>query len=203
MKLHHAPQTRSGRPRWLLEELGVPYEIVPVNITDPAFPGPDYLKLHPLGRVPVLEDDDGTVIFESAAICAHLADKHLDKGLAPPPGTPERARYFQWLFFATTELEVPCIDIFESTLNALAPDAADAQKAGERARKDWNAAAAVLEAAIKGNEGLLGARFSAADVVIGSILVWGKFMGLLEGFPELQAYVKRLGARPANKRSRG
>lgn len=201
MKLYYAPKTRSSRPRWLLEELGVPYELVPLDLTAESFPGEEYLKIHPLGVVPALEDN-GTVIFESVAICAYLADKYPEKRLAPRPGTAERGKYYQWLFFATATLEGPIIQLFETTIDAMDPTAPGVAQAAEKARERWSAAARVLEREVADKEWLLGAHFTAADVVIGSLLVWGKFMGLLEGFPALQAYVKRLGARPANKRSR-
>src|SRR5947207_15156799 len=99
LKLFYVPQTRSFRPRWLLEELGVPYELV--KMTAAQTKTPEYLAVHPLGKVPALQDD-GVTIFESAAIIAHLADKF---GLAPKAGTAQRGLYYQWIIFAMATLE--------------------------------------------------------------------------------------------------
>ena len=97
LKLHYVPQTRAGRVRFVLEELGVPFELLRMEAKDTK--SPEYLKVNPLGHVPALVDGDTTVI-ESAAICMYLADKFPEKKLAPPPGTPERAAYYQWIVYA-------------------------------------------------------------------------------------------------------
>src|SRR5579859_6645904 len=98
MKLYFAPGTRATRPRWMLEELGIPYEIVTVDLEAKENREPGYLRIHPLGRVPVLVDDEVTV-FESIAICMYLAERHSERGLAPPVSSPLRAQYYQWLLF--------------------------------------------------------------------------------------------------------
>src|SRR5690348_14497216 len=95
MKLYFAPRTRSVRPRWLLEELEVPYELV--RVTGPV-------DLHPFGEVPVLVDGDVT-LFNSSVICLYLADRFVEKKLAPPIAAPERGDYLQWLLFAEHVLE--------------------------------------------------------------------------------------------------
>ncbi|MEZ4302554.1 MAG: glutathione S-transferase N-terminal domain-containing protein, partial [Polyangiaceae bacterium] len=104
MKLYFAPRTRATRPRWLLEQLGEPYELVNVDLEKGEHKQLPYLRIHPLGRVPALVDGDA-VIFESIAICMYLADKYPEKKLAPPVGTPERGQYYQWMLFAASELE--------------------------------------------------------------------------------------------------
>ena len=108
MRLYH--REHAGRPirvAWMLEELGEPYEIT--AMTREEGKGEEHRARHPLGRVPVLEDENGFV-FESAAICLHLADLHPDAGLAPAPGTHERALLYQWTIFAPAELEPPLIE---------------------------------------------------------------------------------------------
>jgi glutathione S-transferase len=108
MRLYH--REHAGRPirvTWVLEELGEPYEIT--VMTREESNGEEHRVRHPLGRVPVLEDEDGFV-FESAAICLHLADLHPNAGLAPAPGTHERALLHQWTIFAPAELEPPLIE---------------------------------------------------------------------------------------------
>lgn len=96
MKLYYIATTRAMRPRWLLEEMELAYELIHVTIA--MTQQPEYRQIHPHGKVPVLVDEDMT-IFESAAICAYLADKHPEKGLAPLPGTSARGYYYQWLFY--------------------------------------------------------------------------------------------------------
>ena len=108
MRIYH--REHAGRPirvAWMLEELGEPYEIA--MMTREEAKGEEHRARHPLGRVPVLEDEEGFV-FESAAICLHLADLHPDAGLAPAPGTHERALLYQWTIFAPAELEPPLIE---------------------------------------------------------------------------------------------
>ncbi|WP_017743852.1 glutathione S-transferase family protein [Scytonema hofmannii] len=104
MKLYYIPTTRAVRPRWLLEEMGISYDLVQVNMN--MTKQPEYQKLHPHGKVPVLIDGEVT-IFESTAICAYLADKYLTFGFAPSPDSPQRAYYYQWLFYASVTLEPP------------------------------------------------------------------------------------------------
>src|ERR1700729_2205366 len=99
------PRTRSSRVLWLLAEIDAPYELV--KLAPEERKSPEHLARHPLGRVPALELDDGTVVFESAAICLQLADLHPDAGLIPPLGSSGRALVYQWVLFAMTELEAP------------------------------------------------------------------------------------------------
>ena len=94
MKLYYAPQTRATRPRWMLEEIGAPYELVRLQLSKGEHKQPEYLKIHPHGAVPAYSDGEVTM-FESAAICAYLADKFPDKRLAPPLGSPQRGLYYQ------------------------------------------------------------------------------------------------------------
>jgi glutathione S-transferase len=197
MKLYYNPYSRASRTRFMLEEIGEPYEIVRKEFADLG--APEYLKVHPLGLLPAFEDD-GLVMFESAAICAYLADKYPEKKLAPAPGTRERAHYYQWLFFTMTEVEPRVMEVFSQT-EAL-PEAERSAKLLEEARGEFAERAAVLEKHLAGKDYLLGAHFSAADVVLGSLLAWGRSFGLIDGLPNLQAYVKRVGGRPASKRAR-
>src|SRR5438132_5792179 len=102
MKLFYVPNTRSTRPRWMLEELGVPYELV--RMTREQTKTPEYLRVHPLGKVPALQDD-GLTIIESAAIVMYLAEKFSERGFAPAPA--ERAAYYQWIIYAMSTVEPP------------------------------------------------------------------------------------------------
>lgn len=198
MKLYHAPQSRSGRARWLLEELGVPYETVTMGLRDGSLKTAEYLKKHPHGAVPALEDD-GLAMFESAAICLYLADKYADRKLAPPVGSRERAPYYQWVVYTMATLEPPVLQVFMNTVQL--PEAERSAKVAEEGRKRFKEVAAVLSRALEGKQYLLGDHFTAADVMVGSTIGWASFMGLLEGFPVLQQYVQRLMERPAYQRA--
>ena len=199
MKLYYVPQTRSNRPRWLLEELGEPYEMVRLDPRKGDTKTPEYLKVHPLGKVPALEDGE-TTIFESAAIVAWLADKYMEKKLAPPHGAPERATYFQWLFFGMATLEPPLADFAWHT--RLLSEERRIAAVAERAREALPQLFAVVSDALTGRQWLLGDQFTACDVVVGSNVMWAGALGLLHGHPDLQAYAKRLHDRPACKRAR-
>ena len=198
MKLYHRPQSRSVRPRWLLEEIGAPYELITLDHAKGEDKTPAYLKIHPHGAVPALVDGD-LALFESAAICLHLADKFPDKHLAPAIGTPARALYYQWMLYSMATLEPPVLQIFMNTV--MLPESERSPAAAEQGRKTFADIARVLSQALSSKPYLLGQQFSAADVMIGSTLGWGQFMGLLEGQTELTAYVKRLSERPAYQRA--
>jgi glutathione S-transferase len=199
MKLYYAPHTRAVRPRWLLEEIGAPYELVRIDLSKGEQKKPDYLGIHPHGVVPALVDGD-VALFESAAICAYLADKFPDKRLAPPVGTPARGLYYQWLVYAMATEEPPVLQVFLNTV--MLPEAERSAAAVEDARKKWANVAGVLTRSLSGRTFLLGEQFTAADVMIGSIVGWSGTLGLLAGFPELEDYSKRLSDRPAFKRAR-
>jgi glutathione S-transferase len=199
MKLYHATQSRSTRPRWLLEEIGEPYEIVRLDLAKGEHKTPAYLAIHPHGSVPALVDGELTM-FESAAICAYLADKFPDKRLAPPVGTAARGRYYQWLFYCMATLEPPVLQVFMHSSRL--PEAERSPQAVEEGRKKAAEVTAVLENAVRGKTFLLGEQFTAADVMIGSTLAWARSLGLLSGRTELEAYVKRLVERPAYQRAR-
>ena len=198
MKLYYAPKTRATRARWMLEEIGAPYELVRIDLSKGEQKKADYLKIHPHGAVPAFSDGDVT-IFESAAVCAYLADKFPDKQLAPPVGSAARGPYYQWLVYSMATAEPPAVKVFLNTV--MLPEAKRSAAAAEEGRAQWAEVARVLERAIDGKRFLLGDQFTAADVMIGSIAGWAGFMGLLEGFSGLQTYVARLTSRPAYRRA--
>ncbi len=199
MKLYYVPQTRAGRPRWLLEEIGAPYELVRLDMSKGEHKKSEYLKIHPHGVVPAFVDGD-VAMFESAAICMYLADKFPEKRLAPPVGTPARALYYQWMVYTMATLEPPLVQVFMNTV--MLPEAERSAEAVEKGRTQFKAVAGVLEQALSGRTFILGEQFSAADVMVGSTLLWANFMGLVAGYPALEDYVKRLSERPAVQRAR-
>jgi glutathione S-transferase len=198
MKLYYVPMTRSNRPRWMLEELGVPYELVRLDPRKGETRTPEYLRINPVGKVPALVDGDVTM-FESAAICAYLGDEFPEKKLAPAIGTKERALYYQWLFFGMTTLEAPVALHARHTTGLAAEERVAA--VAESAKADVERALAAPEAVLKDREYLLGS-FSAADVIVGGTLLWAAVQKLLGGHPALEAYVNRLKGRPAFQRAR-
>lgn len=190
MRLYHVPPSRSTRVLWLLEEIGQPYELTVMKGEDRQTD--EHRRRHPLGRVPVLEDDEG-FLFESAALCLHLADLYPDAQLNWPLGTHERALVYQWTVFAMTELEPAIIEARRHRED----DPARAQAGVER----FQAAAAAVEQALDGHEYLVGDRFSVADLVCGAVLIFANSAGLTDELPNIEAYIERLEARPARQRA--
>ena len=194
MKLYWRPRTRASRVEWVLAELGVATE----RVLAPDSSRPERFDLHPLGRVPVLEDEAGVRRFESVALCTWLADRFPDRGLIPPAGTPERATHDQWLMLAVTEVE-PLLDLIclhtedlpvESRQPAIVPWATD------RLREPLR----VLERAVEGREALVGARPQVVDLVLAAMLSWAGRQVHLEDLPALRAYRDRLLQRPTAHR---
>ena len=181
-----------------MEEIGAPFELVSLDMSKSEHKAPEYMKIHPHGAVPAFVDGDLTM-FESAAICAYLADKFPEKQLAPAVGTPARGLYYQWMVYSMATLEPPVLQVFLNTV--MLPEEQRSAAADAEGRQKFAEVARVLEQALTGKSFILGERFSAADVMLGSTLSWAQFMGLLEGHPELQAYVGRLSERPAFQRA--
>jgi glutathione S-transferase len=187
------PMSRGRIVRWMLEELGRPYrtELLDYGTTMKA---PAYLAINPMGKVPTLRHGDA-VVTEGAAICCYLADIFPDAGLAPSPGDRLRGPYYRWLFFAAGPLEAA------TTNKALGFEVPADRKvmAGYGSLADVTSA---LEAALAGHEYLLGDRFSAADVYVGSHIGWGMRFGMLDKRPVFERYFERNSARPAAVRAR-
>ena len=199
IKLYYSPMTRAGRCRWALEELGVPYELVRLDLQQREHKQPEYLRIHPLGRVPALVDGDMALI-ESVAICMYLADKYADKGLAPALDDPRRGLYYQWMMFVTATMEAQLTTLVAHTLRLPAEQRVPAL--ADAARSELAPAFAYLDDALAKGPYLLGDWFTMADVVVGSGMAWTAGMGLLISCPNLQAYVARISQRPALQRSR-
>ncbi len=199
LKLYHSTQSRSVRPRWLLEEIGAPYEVVRLNLEAGDTKRPEYLAINPNGTVPTLVDGD-LVVYESAAICQYLADKFPEKRLAPPAGTPARGLYYQWIHYAMCALEPPLVTIFMHTIRR--PEAERIPSLVTEARAQVGTALGVVDRALAGRQYMLGDEFSVADVMIGSTLTWAHMMGLIAADQGgLGGYVARLAQRPALQRA--
>ncbi|MBD2130103.1 glutathione S-transferase family protein [Microcoleus sp. ZQ-A2] len=202
MKLYYIATTRAVRPRWLLEEMGVPYELIYVTMA--MTQQPEYRQLHPHGKVPVLVDGDVT-IFESAAICAYLADKYPEKGLAPLPGTSTRGYYYQWLFYASLTLEPPVeqfmFHVLPNLPEKLLPLKQRTHVSQQEAQEWFDKVCSPLNEVLKEKDYLVENRFSAADVVTGGVLLWAQKLGMLKEDNPIQAYMNKLMERPAFKKA--
>jgi len=203
LRLYYAPQTRAIRPRWLLEELGAAYELVRLDLSAGEHKKPEYLKLNPNGTVPTLVDDD-LILYESAAIVQYLADKYPDTQLAPAVGTDARGKYYQWIHYAMSALEPPAVTIFLHTTGTPMgrPQHERIPQLVPEARAQLATAVKVVDDALAGKPFILGDAFSAADVMMGSMLGWCMLLGMIgDDATNVQAYVARLGTRPAVARA--
>jgi glutathione S-transferase len=176
----------------MLEEVGQPYrtEILDYGTTMKA---PAYLAVNPMGKVPALKHGD-TVVTECAAICDYLADAFPEAGLAPPLRDPMRAAYYRWLFFAAGPIEAACSN---KAMGFVVPP--------ERERMmgygNYGRAMNTLELAVSAGDYIVGGRFGAADVYVGSQIGAGMMFGMIEKRPAFERYWSRLSARPAAKRA--
>lgn len=197
MRLYFNRATRATRPRWVLEEIGVPYELVTVDLQKGEHRTEAYLRVHPLGKLPAMEFGDDA-LFESAALCLQLADRFPEAGLAPPVGTPERGQYYQWAIYSVATLETPLPDY---AAEARKPETQRDPEKMDTLAATFRRYAAPLETLLQTREFLVGDRFGVADVLIASVLRWARGLGLLADLPALTAYVDRMTARPAYRRA--
>ncbi len=193
--LYYNRFTRATRVRWMLEELAVPYDLVRVDLTKGEHKAPSYLERHPLGKLPAIVVD-GKPMIESLAIVQFLASHFPEKGLGP---SPENATdYYTWMVYAQVTLE-PEVGTYSYSSNErfgrLDPAAA------EKAKTELRRLLVPVEQLLSGRDYVAGS-FTAADVVMGGVLTWAASMGLLEGFPALNAYVGRIVPRPAFRAGR-
>jgi glutathione S-transferase len=193
MRLYEFGPTRSIRPRWVLQELGVPFEAVSVDLIKREHRTPAFLEVNPAGQVPVLVDGD-LVLTESVAISLYLAEKYPHKGLLPQEAT-EKASVYRWLLFAATELEQPLWRIAKHTF--LYPQEKRLPAEIEHAREDFLSIAHVAEGHLAAREFLVGTSASVADFVLAYTLDWANEVNLLTRFPNLLAYMERMYKRPA------
>jgi len=192
MKLYEFGPTRSIRARWTLQELGVEFESIPVNLAAREHQRPEFLAINPAGKVPVLVDDD-LVLTESVAIVLYLAEKYPDKRLLPA-NIKQRAEMTRWLLFAATELEQPLWRIVRHT--RLYPEHLRLPGDIAIARQEFQEMAAVVEKHMRGRQFLVGDHVTVADFVMAYTLDWANEVKLLDDCPQLRAYMERMYARP-------
>lgn len=186
------PRSRGQIVRWMLEELGEPYDTVIVEYE--KMKAPEYLAINPMGKVPSIRHGDA-IVTEAAAICAYLADAFPQAGLAPAAQDPRRGPYFRWMFFAAGPLEAA---VTAKSLNLLAP----VERKGMVGYGTFEDVVAALETAVTPGPFLCGDQFTAADVYVGAQLWWGVSMfKVIPEKPAFTAYVERIQERPAFKRA--
>jgi glutathione S-transferase len=192
LTLYHASPSRSSIARWMLEEIGEPYDLYLLSLAKGEQRAPGYLAVNPMGKVPALKHGDA-VVTEAAAICTYLADEFPHARLNVPVGNPRRGTYLKWLFFAPS-----CV---EPAITDRAFPRREEPRRGMLGYGDFDTVMAVVAAAVEPGPYLMGEQFTAADVVLGSTLRWGMMFGILPKRPEFVAYVGRLEQRPALKRA--
>lgn len=191
MKMYWAPQTRSARAIWMLEEAGLDYELEEVGIRDPDRRDSDeFRRASPMGKVPALVDGD-CAMSESAAICLYLADRYASGRLAPELDAPTRGRFLYWLMYTPAVVEPAMSEKF----NRVEPN---------RTRSGWGDFDAMIETwehGLSGHDWITGDSFTAADVMLGSSAVFLRMFDMLPESPTLSAYADRCLARPAYQKT--
>ncbi|MEA2991700.1 MAG: glutathione S-transferase [Alphaproteobacteria bacterium] len=192
LTLYHASPSRSSIVLWMLEEIGEPYDVKLLSLSQGDQQKPDYLAINPMGKVPALKHGD-TVITESAAICTYLADEFPKAKLNVPVGTPRRGVYLKWLFFGPGCLEAAVMD-------RAAPRKEEPRR-GMLGYGDFDTTMNVVAKAVEKGPWLMGEQFTAADVVIGAQIRWGTMFKMIPERPEFTAYAARIAERSAAKRA--
>jgi len=194
LKLHFAPNSRAGRIVWLLEELGLEYEMNKMAFHPKDLKSEEHRRRHPLGRVPVLEDGDVS-IFESGAIVEYVMARHGDGGLKPAVDAPEFPEYLQWFHYCEGMVMPPVNTIIVQTV--LLPPERRNEEALAQAQRLLGRAVVPVDSALEGREYLIG-DFSAADVMLGHSLYMANRLGQVsEELRNLKGYLERIEARPA------
>jgi glutathione S-transferase len=187
---YHNPMSRARMVHWMLEEVGAPYRIEFVDLQKGEQKKPAFLAVNPMGKLPAITHR-GTVITETGAICAYLADAFPAAALAPRLDEPLRGSYLRWMFFGA------CVDaaLIDRMLSRPTPERTSAMGYGR-----YEDVVDTLEKAITPGPYILHDRFSAADVYIGSQIGFGMMTKSLEPRPSFQSYLSRISQRPAYKR---
>jgi len=190
--------TRSVRPRWLLEEMNLDYELIALSLAD--IQKEEYQKVHPLAKIPVLIDE-GVKIFESSAICIYLGDRYIEKGFAPSFDSPARAFYYQWLFYASTTLDVPIEKYMFLTMPEIPENLLPFAKKNNLTQTEiinwFDRVCQPLAETLASKQYLIEERFTVADIIVSGILFWALGLTMLENQPILKEYVTRMTNRPA------
>src|SRR5919205_2135888 len=180
MELYYNPRSRAAIAKWMLDECDADYEIVPIDLQKREHKTPEFLRINPTGKIPALVDGTSR-IFENVAICLYLADKFPEANLAPSLDAPERGRYLSLMVYSTSQLEPSMRD-----------ELMGVETIPQSGWTDFRTAQGVIEGELGDGPYLFGGRFTAADVMIGSMFIWKRLFGAPPGRPKLEAYVDRL-----------
>jgi glutathione S-transferase len=189
--LYHCPNSRSNNGLFLLEELGLPYEIEITDVRAGAGQTPEFLAINPMGKVPAIVDD-GEAVAETGAICLYIGDKYPAAKLAPPIGDPRRGAYLRWLFFCSS-LDVVLVE----KMMGREPMAGASAGYGDYDR----VLRTLREGLEQGGPWILGDQFTTADVCIGGGIPWAFWNGTLPKQSPFTEYAARIEARPAYQRA--
>lgn len=197
--IHHSPRSRSMRVVWFCEELGLDYRLEPVEMFSDAMKRPEYLAIHPLGKVPAI-DDDGFVLWETAAIFEYLAERHGGRELLPARETRTGALAVQWMGYGENPLTVIMGEIASHGTHLPAEMRIPALV--ERGQEMAPALVRVVERALDDRSHVLGESFSAADITLGFGLSIARYLGFVnDDTPRVRDYCDRLLERPAYLRA--
>ena len=198
MKIFHAPNTRSVRVVWLCEELGLDYELEKFKLGDGSMRAPEYLKIHPMARVPSIQDGDVT-IFESGAIIEYILEKHGNGRLHPGTDSPDFPSYLQWLHYAEGMI-MPHVNILVVETLLLPEDKRNPVNI-DRSTKQLTRMLGAVNMALESEEYLAG-DFTGADIMTGHACTVGSRLGAdISDKPNVEAYIKRLNNRPAMQKA--
>ena len=186
--LYTNPMSRGRTVHWLLDELGAPYVLKILDLATSEQKAPEYLAINPMGKVPAIVHR-GVVVTEAAAICVYLADAFPQAGLAPKLDDPKRGTYLRWIFFG--------VGCFEPAVMDKMFGRPPFERPGAISYGTYEMMLATLATALTPGPWILGSRFSAADVFVGSQLHFALMTKAIEPTPVFQAYVDRIAARPA------
>jgi glutathione S-transferase len=184
------PMSRGRIVRWMLEELGEPYETVLLDFGT-TMKAASYLAINPMGKVPAIKHGE-TIVTEAAAICAYLADAFPHANLAPPPGDRRRGPYYRWMFFAAGPVEAAVTNKSQGF---------HSEKKGMLGYGSYDDTINALEQQVSRSPYVCGDQFTAADVYVGSQIGWGLMFDTIDKRPAFTDYAGRLQARPAAKRA--
>lgn len=184
--LYHHPFSRAATVVWMLEEVGVDYELKHIDLMKGAHKAPELMALNPMGKLPILTDGDA-VVTESAAIGLYLADRYAPGRLAPALDSSERAAYLRWSLFSPSVIEP----------GLMAKAAGWNYKEVSAGWGEYGSMLKSMQVALEGKNFVLGDTFSMADIIFGGTVRFMLRFKLLEELPVFTQYAERLGARPA------
>ncbi len=200
LKIYGSTRSRALRCYWLLEEIGVPYESVPVDLAKLEHQTTKFTELNPYGKVPVMLEGD-YMLAESSAILTYLSEKHSTGKMIPHAGTWERGKYYQWISFAMTEMDTYLWTIARHT--GTYPIEKRWPQAIELAKVEFSKSLKPVFETLNQQKFILGAEFSTADIVLGSVLSWAKALKIDLEYSRLDEYITELKNRPAFKKALG